>query len=87
VVTVTDVWVIETGEYEDRYVHGVAASLEAAVRGIEGEYASPYVVRWEPLRRGDDGNGAELVGHSEAVAGYSTRHTAVFDIRPCTLLT
>jgi hypothetical protein len=75
------VWLVEAGEYEDRMVFHVAASLDAAVEAVKRAYAPPYVVRWESIQRQPEpGRGWRLTGHFEAVAGKSVRHTGHFDI-------
>lgn len=74
------VWVVGSGAYEEWDVCGVAESLEAAVEGIKAQYGPPYVVRWkDPQERYGDWS---LTGHFEGVRGYSSKHTASFDIRP-----
>lgn len=76
----TTVWVIETGDYECRFVWGVATSPEAAEKMIRSAFRAPYVVRWEDLqKRGDE---YVLVGHFDRVLHYSTGHTSTWDITP-----
>jgi hypothetical protein len=70
------VWLVETGEYQDRMVWVVAASLPAAVKAVKEGYGPPYVVRWEEKL---DQDNPCLVGHFEAVLGKSSCHTAVYD--------
>lgn len=70
------VWVIETGEYAEAFVWGVAASLESAVQSVKDAYRAPYIVRWEERL---DQERPCLVGHFAAVKGKSTEHTAVFN--------
>ena len=76
------VFVIETGGYEQRFVFGVAASVEAAIAYIKAQYLRPYVVRWDLHSKCDT---TTLIGHFEATPGYSTRHDAEFDITPTQL--
>lgn len=73
------VWIVETGDYEQRGVWGVYSSPDVATERIKATYAPPYIVRWEDVRIEVDS--FELVGHFDAVAGKSTRHTGVFDGR------
>jgi hypothetical protein len=78
------VWLIETGEYEQRYVMAVCESLAAALAHIKQVFSAPYRVQWqEPTT--EDGQ-TTLRGDFEAVLNYSTHHTAVFDISPCELI-
>ena len=50
------VWLIQSGTYEDRYVVGIASSLDAGVRVVKERYgAAPQVVTWrDPYRYSDD---------------------------------
>jgi hypothetical protein len=87
------VWIIETGDYEQRYVFGIATSPEKAAAYIRSTYDEPYVIEWESLAHtpwGDNGGEPydeyELVGHFSAVQGYSTEHTAKYTIHPCELI-
>ena len=72
------VYVVETGEYEQRHVFGVYASLEAAVRGVKETFGAPYIVRWHDLEPGEDF--VTLTGDFERVPNYSTKHRVHFDI-------
>ena len=74
-----NVWIIETGEYEQAYIVGVAATWHAAVESIKGRYGRhPYIVRWDDPDISDGSVG--LVGHFSAVPGYSTMHDASYSI-------
>lgn len=75
------VFIVETGDYSDRYVVGVYSSREAAVAAIKAIYGPPYIVAWEGLPFVDEDLSA-LRGHFTVVPGYSTEHDAVFDITP-----
>lgn len=78
-----DVWVIESGEYEQRGVNGVAASVETAAKFIRAGYGEPYVVKWDaPIQCGDEW---ELHGHFSAVLGYSSDHEAIYTFTKYTL--
>lgn len=81
------VWLIESGEYEQRGVFGVAESLEAAIAHVKTEFGPPYIVRWEQPKKSDypEFPMITLTGHFEAVPGYSTEHTADYDITECTV--
>ncbi len=74
-----EVWVIESGEYEQRGVNGVAVSVAAAVEWLKALYPPPYVVTWgEPAQ--DEYYLPKFVifritGHFEAVQGYSVKHS------------
>lgn len=85
------VYIIETGEYSQRGVWGVADSVEAAVEHIKAAYPAPYIVSWRELQHEVWGEGKyeewRLVGDFSAVAGKSTWHTASYDISDVELLT
>ena len=84
------VWIIETGEYEQRHVFGGAVSPERAALYVIECYSEPYKIKWEPVKYqpwGADDNGKpyeeyELIGHFEDVPGKSIAHTATFTITP-----
>jgi hypothetical protein len=73
------VFVVEAGDYEQRYISGIYDSLGSAISGIKETYKEPYIVKW-----GDYCDGL-LVGYFEAVQNYSTTHEAVFRITPFSL--
>ncbi len=66
------VYVIESGEYEQRSVDGVAVSLEAAVAFVKTRYGA-NIVKWDDVALqaypGTDLVIYELNGHSDV--GYS----------------
>ena len=72
------IWVIESGEYEQRGVDGVALSPDHGLQFLQDRYKDPYVVKWLPLER--NGNGASVTGQFEAVQGFSIKHTCRFDM-------
>ena len=74
----SDVWVIESGEYEQRFVNAVASSPEAALEYLRNLYSHPYVVTWEPLVK--DGEDYSITGHFEAETGFSIKHTCVYSL-------
>lgn len=77
------VWIIESGEYEQRHVFGVAVSLERAIQLIKDEHPPPYIVKWDDFEPWPEGpERGFLVGHFTAVPGYATGHTAEYDIQP-----
>lgn len=77
------VFVIETGEYEQRYVVGVAVSVDAAVRSIKETHKQPpYSIEWSAPEKDTHGDGWTLQGDFAARAGYSTKHTAFFSMEP-----
>ena len=69
----SSVWVIETGDYEQRGVFGVAVSPEAAAACVKDCFTAPYIVRW------DEPTEAGITGHFRSVPNYSISHTARFD--------
>jgi len=66
-------WLIESGDYEQRGVDGIATSYKSAVELITNRYRNPYIVEWSD-------NDGYLLGNFECVPNYSTKHTAQFDI-------
>ncbi len=69
------VWLVETGEYEQRYIVGVYESYDAAIGGIKRIYKHPYIVKWEM-------DGKDLIGHFDSVPHYSVECTGTFTIEP-----
>ena len=80
------VWVVESGDYDQRMVVCVAASRDAAVSHVKDVYGPPYVVQWSERETHSDG-GLTLTGTFQAVPGKSTSHTAHFDISPELMVT
>ena len=74
-----EVWVVESGDYENRGIVLVADSLESAVGAVKTLYEFPYIVRWEDVGE-DEVEGGVLVGHFDAVLHYSTKHTAEYEV-------
>jgi hypothetical protein len=68
------VYVVESGDYEQRGVVLVAASVEAAFAAVKAIYGAPYRVHWQQA------DAETLVGDFEAIDGYSTQHTAYYDV-------
>ena len=68
-----NVWMVQTGEYEDRHVVGLYISKDVAVASVKDRYKPPYKVTW---REAQDC----LIGTFENVSGYSIAHTAAYDI-------
>lgn len=77
------VWLVESGDYEDRGVDLIAESPEAAVEALKAMFPPPYRVEWSPigyrLSRSDD---CYIVGMFDAVQGHSSAHTRCFEMRP-----
>lgn len=63
-----DVWVIESGEYEQRSVYGVAESIAAAAAFVRKFYVSETrPIRWdEPVRTYDD-DSYSMTGHVDGI--------------------
>ena len=77
-----EIWVCDTGEYEQAYTFGAWRSLDAAIASVKEEmYGPPYIVQWEDVEGPNKWDETLLTGHFTAVAGYSTRHTAYFSFR------
>lgn len=55
------IWVIETGEYEQRYVTAVASTVESGVAHIKAE--CPEINHWEEIKP-DGLGGFKLRGHA-----------------------
>ena len=70
---IREVWVVESGEYEQRGIDGIFSSKTKAIEGIKAHYQSPYIVAWETA-------GTGLLGHFKEVPNYSTEHSCQFDI-------
>lgn len=72
------VWVVQSGEYEQRGIDLIAESFDAAVEALKRRYAPPYVVTWdEPVHEPYEGIGATFA----SVRGYSVAHSTFFDIQ------
>ena len=80
------VWLIESGDYEQRSVDGVADSLEAAVAFLKECYPPPYKVRWGELVKVADDE-YEIIGHFAPVLHYSRLHNCRFTMTPVQLQT
>ncbi len=72
------VWIVESGDYEQRGIDLVAESLEAAIKAIKERYGPPYIVEWDELN--EDKWGLSLTGNFAHVAGKSAEHTGTFEI-------
>ncbi len=71
------VWMVESGEYEQRGVMFIAASKDAAIRAVKDSYAD-YKVVWAETDGG-------LAGTFEELQYLSTKHIAYFDITEWTV--
>ncbi len=80
-----EVWVIESGEYEQRSIDGVAVSVAAAVEFLKQTYGPPYIVTWdEPVQEQIYLPNLiifKITGHFEHVMNYSCRHDCDFEIQ------
>ena len=69
---------MESGEYEQRGVDAVFASPDAALPYLRNLYGIPYVVDWiGPVK---DDWGFYIEGVFQRVIGYSTNHTARYEL-------
>jgi hypothetical protein len=75
------VWVVETGEWADRMIWGVASSVEAAAHLVRSSYPPPYIVRWEEPKQDEDGEWS-MTGHFDAVPGYAAEGAGSYDFTP-----
>lgn len=64
-----DVWLIEVGEYADRFICGVVSSPDAAAELLKKTYGEPYLIRWEAPARIDDDEWS-ITGHFTGIPGY-----------------
>ena len=81
----SEVWVVEQGDYSDRMVWLVADSHEAAVQAVKGLFQDPYVVDWyapiyTPQATNGHGPSYTLSGVFARVDGFAVAHTARFEI-------
>lgn len=76
------VYVVESGDYEQRIIDGIADSIASAVELIKDRYAAPYVVEWGELKPSGSSGCCSVTGKFKAVLNYSTAHTCTFDITP-----
>lgn len=81
--TTRKLWIIETGDYEERYVFCVCETPSAGFAHVIATFGSPYVVAWRDIKQTrDDADGFKqftLTGDFSGVHGFSTQHTANFD--------
>lgn len=77
----TDVWVMEDGDYEDRTIYGVFSSPATAQEYLERTFD---IVEWEPVRDLGDER-LMITGHFESTRGFSTKHTAHFELTRYTI--
>ena len=70
---------METGDQEQRHVALVATSVEVAARVLKTRFQPPYVVAWSEPKEDDYGDWT-IEGRFEQVQGYSTAHTARYDL-------
>jgi len=77
----TKVWVVETGEYEERSVSFVASSVEAAVARLKKIYVA-YEVTWgEPKRNLHTSQSVfEVTGTFAYSPNLSTKHDTDYTI-------
>jgi hypothetical protein len=76
-VGMRQVWVVESGDYEQRGIDVVAKSLDAAVEAVKAMYPPPYEVKWGEVSESGWGQ-FSLRGDFDAVPGKSTKHETVF---------
>lgn len=76
---VTEVWIVESGQYSDWSIDLVAADVATAVEKIKETYKHPYIVVWSDLKKNSESEYI-LVGDFAAVPGYSTKHLDCFCI-------
>ena len=78
------VYIVESGEYEQRFVQGIFSSVENAIASIKRPYTAPYIVKWDDPRH--DGEGViTLVGNFSRVEGYCGDGPAEWTITPITV--
>lgn len=72
------VWVVESGEYSQRFINLVASSLESAVAALRSRYGLPDTVWDDPVR--EDPYVFTVTGHFQHHVGISTKHDCEFSI-------
>lgn len=70
------VWLVESGEYEQRGVDLVGATKASAAAALRRSYGPPYRVEW--VDHLDDPERPHMIGRFEDVAGFSTEHVSWF---------
>lgn len=77
-----EVWIVESGDYEQRGIDLVTDSPESAIKAIKARFPSPYIVAWdEPTEYTSKGETTiSLQGVFGAVLHYSVSCVVVFDI-------
>lgn len=78
-----EIFVCESGEYEQRSIDFVCATIESGIARLKEIYKDPYVVKWgEPVKDSYwEANGITqytIIGDFEAVLGKSIKHRAEF---------
>lgn len=76
------IWICESGEYEQRGIDFVCASVESGVAHLKAKYSTPYIVTWDEAveeRRGDRHVSFKVVGHFQCVIGLSSKHNCEFE--------
>lgn len=74
------VFVIESGDYEQRSVDGVVTSPEAGLRYLQALHPHPFKVTWEGPK--PDKEDFVIVGRFEQVQHFSTAHVCVYRLTP-----
>jgi hypothetical protein len=76
------VYVVESGEYEQRMIFGVFSSLDAACASIRRPYVAPYIVRWDDAAVPNSYGGYTYTGHFTRVNGYCGDRPEEWSITP-----
>lgn len=78
------VWVVESGDYEQRGIDLIAESVEAAVAALKARYGSPYIVEWGEIEersgvtQGNPWRELTLKARHSHVPGYAVGHTNTY---------
>lgn len=67
------VWVVESGDYSDRYIGGIYSSLSSAVAGIKRRFDDPRCepfLSWSELEKEDEGRFFLTASMSQGVVGF-----------------
>ena len=79
------VYVLESGEYDQRTIDGVFSSLDAACESIRRPYGAPYIVQWEDSAKQSGSGRYTYTGHFTRVNGYCGDGPSTWQITPYVL--
>ena len=78
---VTEVYIVEAGDYEQRCIMFVAASIEDVERKLKEDHPPPYIVSWRrELNPRHPDWCPTIIGDFELVGGLSIKHTQRYEV-------